>query len=105
MKKLLLIGVAALFLATGTAHAADNPCGPNNEQCDPSDDWDRLKPAHFQPWQEVWQCNDIRVTVTGREPYVIEYDLGGTIWGGSRFTMVKGQLYFNSRPCLRLGGY
>jgi hypothetical protein len=43
--------------------------------------------------------------VTGREPYVIEYDLGGTIWGGSRFTMVKGQLYFNSRPRLRLGGY
>src|SRR5262249_46487777 len=41
--------------------------------------------------QQVWQCNDIRVTVTARDPFSIEYDLGGTIWGGSRFTVIKGE--------------
>jgi len=30
------------------------------------------------------------VTVTAREEWTVEYDLGGTIWGGSRFTIVKG---------------
>ena len=59
-------------------------------------------PARFRPWQQAWQCNDIRVTITGRDPYSVEYDLGGTIWGGSRFTVVKGALYFNGRPCLPL---
>jgi hypothetical protein len=97
---------AALFLTAGAVQAADNPCGPNNEQCDPSDDWDRLgpppKPARFQPWQEVWQCNDVRVTVTSRSPEEIEYDLGGMIWGGSRFTVVRGNLFFNRRPCVPL---
>jgi len=34
------------------------------------------------------------------EPFVTEYDLGGTIWGGSRFTWVKGDLYFNRRLCM-----
>ena len=33
------------------------------------------KPTQFRPWQEVWQCNDIRLTVTGRAPFEIEYDL------------------------------
>jgi len=47
-------------------------------------------PPRFQPWQEIWQCNDIRVTVTARDPFSIEYDLGGTIWGGSRFTRIRG---------------
>jgi len=51
-------------------------------------------------WQAIWQCNDIRVTVTAREEWTVEYDLGGTIWGGSRFTIVKGQLFLNGRPCL-----
>jgi len=37
-----------------------------------------------------------------RDPFSIEYDLGGTIWGGSRFTAIKGELYFNGRPCLPL---
>ena len=31
-----------------------------------------------------------------------EYDLGGTIWGGAHFTVIKGALYFNERPCLPL---
>ena len=41
-------------------------------------------------WQAIWQRNDIRVTVTAREEWTVEYDLGGTIWGGSRFAIVKG---------------
>jgi len=56
----------------------------------------------FRPWQEVWQCNDVRVTVTARDPFSIEYDLGGMIWGGSRFTVVRGNLFFNGRPCVPL---
>jgi hypothetical protein len=56
--------------------------------------------GRFQPWQRVWQCNDIGVTITARDPFSIEYDLGGSIWGGSRFTIFKGTLYFNGRPCL-----
>ena len=31
-----------------------------------------------------------------------EYDLGGMIWGGSRFTVVRGNLFFNGRPCVPL---
>jgi hypothetical protein len=88
MKKLLLTGVAVLFLATGAGHAADDDVPP--------------PPPRFRPWQQVWQCNDIRVTVTARDPFSIEYDLGGTIWGGSHFTVIKGALYFNERPCLPL---
>jgi hypothetical protein len=86
MKKLLLTGIAALSLAV-TSHAADE---------------NDLPPPRFRPWQQVWQCNDIRVTVTARDPFSIEYDLGGTIWGGSHFTVIKGALYFNERPCLPL---
>ena len=63
MKKLLLTGIAALFLATGAANAAD----------------DDVPPPPPRPWQQVWQCNDIRVTITGRDPFSVEYDLGGTI--------------------------
>ncbi len=88
MKKLLLTGVAALFLATGAGHAADDDVPP--------------PPPRFRPWQQVWQCNDIRVTITARAPFSIEYDLGGTIWGGGHFTVIKGALYFNERPCLPL---
>jgi hypothetical protein len=84
----LLAGCAALFLASTAANAADDDIPP--------------PPSRFQPWQQAWQCNDIRVTVTARDPFSIEYDLGGTIWGGSRFTIVKGTLYFNGRPCLPL---
>ena len=83
---LAITGIAALFLA-GIVHAADENDPP---------------PPRFRPWQQVWQCNDIRVTVTARDPFSIEYDLGGTIWGGSHFTVIKGALYFNERPCLPL---
>lgn len=59
-----------------------------------------VKPTPFRPWQQVWQCNDIRVTVTSLKPFEVNYDIGGTIWGGSQFTMIAGDLYFNGRPCV-----
>jgi len=87
MKKLLLVSVAALSVLSASAtYAADSDDG--------------VQPTRFQPWQQVWQCDDIGVTITARDPFSIEYDLGGTIWGGSRFTVIKGELFFNWRPCL-----
>jgi hypothetical protein len=64
----------------------------------------------WRPWQQVWQCNDIRMTVTSRQQGLIEYDLGGSIWGGSQFTVDlrrgggKEAYWFNGRPCIFLGG-
>ena len=98
MKKLLLAGIAAL-LVFGL------PWEPLPLlAAEYSDDG---VPARFQPWERVWQCNDIRVTATGPQPGVTVYDLGGTIWGGSQFTLVPGKgleldLYFNGRPCVPL---
>ena len=62
-----------------------------------------VRAARFQPWQRIWQCNDIRVTETVNQPGTVNYDLGGTIWGGSQFTLnfERGDLYFNGRPCYR----
>jgi hypothetical protein len=64
MKKLLFaVSVAALFLATGPGHAANDwakECGPNNERCDPSDSEDNnWGPPPAPP---------ARVTVTPRVP-------------------------------------
>jgi hypothetical protein len=60
--------------------------------------------VRFRPWQQVWQCNDIRVTVTERAPGDMEYDIGGTIWGGSRFFKpALGPLHMNGRPCAFIG--
>jgi hypothetical protein len=88
MKTALLASVAALsVLSTSVAYAADESDPPL---------------PRFRPWQQVWQCNDIRVTITARDPFSVEYDLGGTIWGGGHFTVIKGALYFNERPCLPL---
>jgi hypothetical protein len=78
-------------------------------------DWDvseqaKPKPAAFRPWRMIWQCNDIRITMSGPRPNVIVYDLGGTIWGGSQFTQAPDGpyglpvLYFNGRPCQLLKG-
>jgi hypothetical protein len=84
----ILAGVAVLSgLTISVAYTADESDPPL---------------PRFRPWQQVWQCNDIRVTITGRDPFSVEYDLGGTIWGGAHFTVVKGQLFFNERPCLPL---
>jgi hypothetical protein len=87
--KLITLSLVALALSASTsvAYAADESDPPL---------------PRFRPWQQAWQCNDIRVTVTARDPFSVEYDLGGTIWGGSRFNIVKGALYFNGRPCLPL---
>jgi hypothetical protein len=86
--EIIRMRMGRVLLATGAGHAADDDIPP--------------PPPRFRPWQQVWQCNDIRVTVTARDPFSVEYDLGGTIWGGSRFTVIKGELFFNGRPCLPL---
>jgi len=58
--------------------------------------------SSWRPWQRVWQCNDIRVTETSIRSGVINYDLAGTIWGGSQFTydLNHEKIYFNGRACL-----
>ena len=90
MKVLIALALAfALVFTLRTVARADDGDAPP-------------KPPPFRPWQEVWQCNDVRVTVTSRSPEEIEYDLGGMIWGGSRFTVVRGDLFFNGRPCVPL---
>ena len=49
--KLLLTGIAAVsVLSASAAYAADESDPPL---------------PRFRPWQQVWQCNDIRVTVKG----------------------------------------
>jgi hypothetical protein len=57
-RALILAGVAALLLATGTARAADPfNCGPRQERCDPSDAEDNN-----------WEKPPSRVTVTPALP-------------------------------------
>jgi hypothetical protein len=58
--------------------------------------------VRFQPWQEAWQCNDLRVTVTSPAPGIINYDIAGTIWGGINFTFngPQHQLYKGAWPCV-----
>jgi hypothetical protein len=69
----------------------------------PPDDPPRVRARFVPPLPRVWQCNDIRVTETVLQPGIVNYDLGGTIWGGSQFTLNinQGNLYFNGRPCYR----
>jgi len=62
VKKALLAGIAALsVLSASAAYATDESDPPL---------------PRFRPWQQVWQCNDIRVTATGPQPGVTVYDLG-----------------------------
>jgi hypothetical protein len=62
VKTLLLAGVAALsMLSVSMATDESDPPAPP-------------PPPRFRPWQQVWQCNDIRVTITGRDPFSFEYD-------------------------------
>jgi hypothetical protein len=86
----LLLGLAIVMASIIAGHAADENEPP--------------QPTRFQPWQRIWQCNDIRVTETGRQPGIVHYDLGGTIWGGGQFTLnfMQDLLYFNGRPCVPL---
>src|SRR5262245_18930535 len=139
-KRLFLVGVAALFLATGAAHAQIIPkysgedwlstsgiapygYDPNSgwglgygtsgydwakdcNDCDgsyaeaPSD----LKPIAFRPWRQIWQCNDIRILEFSDRLGLVEYDLSGTISGGSRFARAlnRDMLFFNGRSCLKV---
>src|SRR4051794_3526772 len=70
--------------------AAEEYCLTHNGAAPPA-----AKPAAFRPSQRIWQCNDIRVTETATQPGIINYDLGGTIWGGSQFTLDFRRLSFD----------
>jgi len=87
--------------AEAPTKAAEQYCLTHNGAAPPARP---ARPIAFKPWQRIWQCNDIRVTETVNQPGVANYDLGGTIWGGSNFTLNfnRGELYFNGRPCLQL---
>jgi hypothetical protein len=133
MKKLFLTGIAALFLATGMmiiaarAVAADRADAPTEQQCsnryapgahndeqsaratyehclEDAKSMEPIKPAAFRPWQQVWQCNDIRIVEFSNRQGLIEYDLSGSIWGGSQFArdLNRDMLFFNGRPCLKV---
>ena len=61
MKKLLLTGFAMLFLATGTAQAADDEYHERGGTV-----WKKVQPEPFKnPPQKIWQCHNTRVTETG----------------------------------------
>jgi hypothetical protein len=65
-------------------------------------DDDAPRQVRFKPWQMIWQCNDVRVTVTQSEPLVWIYDISGSLWFGSRFVQTGDGLYFNNMPCALL---
>jgi hypothetical protein len=64
------------------------------------------RPVAFKGWRRAWQCSDIRVTETVTQRGIVNYDLAGTIWGGSQFALdiQRGTMWFNGRPCVFLGG-
>jgi len=127
VKKALLTGIAALFIAT-TANAADYRAdAPTEQECsnkyapgvhndeqraraeyhhclEDAKPIEPIKPVAFRPWQQVWQCNDIRIVEFSNRQGLIEYDLSGTIWGGSQFArdLNRDMLFFNGRPCLKV---
>jgi len=107
---LVVIGLLILaVIAQRPARAADGPfsvraaCEVDNSGPECGDQRDAMppKPVRFQPWQEVWQCNDLRVTVTGPAPGTVNYDIAGSIWGGINFTFdgPRHQLYKGQWPC------
>jgi len=97
------------WLATARAH--DIPATEQDRLCvaarlaanDNQSSCDDLvpQPVRFRPWQEVWQCNDLRVTITSNAPGMINYDIAGSILGGINFTMdgPRHQLYKGQWPC------
>ena len=73
------------------------------EECKAAGDCiDTPKPVRFRPSQSVWQCNDLRITVTQSAPYTWNYDIGGTIWGGINLTSDGPNLYLRGVPCVPL---
>ena len=64
----ILAGVAVLsVLSTSVAYAADESDPPL---------------PRFRPWQQVWQCNDIRVTIAARDPFSVTLRTDGAdfVW-------------------------
>jgi hypothetical protein len=116
---IIATGLMLTLLAARAVAADDRPtaietdCATKYGEADPEREADYLRcvqqaqarvAPRFKPWQRIWQCNDIRVTETVTQPGIGNYDLSGTIWGGSQFTfdIQRGNLYFNGRPCLPL---
>ena len=80
-------------------------CGMGNDDIDDSPRCaPKPTPVRYRPWQEVWQCNDLRVTVTSNAPGMVNYDIAGSIWGGINFTFdgPHHQLYKGAWPCTLL---
>src|SRR5262245_50878436 len=65
------------IVANNRRDASYDTC--NNQFAFLKDDDDDLppppKPVAWRPWQQVWQCNDIRLTVTSARQGIIHYDL------------------------------
>jgi len=84
---------------TGTGCFIQQECGEleTGEPCAN----EHPRPVRFRPWQEIWQCNDLRVTVTSNAPGIVKYDIAGSIWGGINFTFdgPRHQLYKGAWPC------
>jgi hypothetical protein len=114
----VLAGTVALCLWPATARAAEDDSGEgmacynDGTGCRPCKS-DRecaeglgARPVVFKGWQRAWQCSDIRVTETVTQRGIVNYDLAGTIWGGSQFALdiQRGTMWFNGRPCAFLGG-
>jgi hypothetical protein len=90
----MLAGAVALIASTLIARAAEFEDSP-----------DAKPTVAFRAWQRAWQCSDIRVTETVTKAGIVNYDLAGTIWGGSQFVLdiQRGTMWFNRRPCVFLG--
>jgi hypothetical protein len=120
---IVMLAAPALAFAAGSVHAKEDDsgegmaCYDDGSGCRPCESdrecsegrGPRPKPVAWRPWQQIWQCNDIRLAVTSRDQGLIEYDVSGTIWGGSRFAVdfrprsggPEGAYWFNGRPCVR----
>jgi len=98
MKRLLLAGVAALFLATGAAHANTEAERLNEEEG---------RTVSF-PSRMVWQCGNVTVTwsmksvpehLTERPRSWFEYEVKGLEKRDNRFAADDDGLYMNGKLC------
>jgi hypothetical protein len=108
MKKLLLLGIAALFLATGTAHA-ETALMSDEAWCRRHQGYyfDRCmrerEEERFRVKQRLWACGDMRIPVARTTDENVE----GMFWGSNLFRFSNNQLYrwegtFGYVPCARL---
>src|SRR5262245_33520642 len=103
----VLTGFLAITLILARAEEETDvgiPCGDPGAEYR-SENCPHLPPkpvaSSWRPWQEIWQCNDLRVTVTGNAPGMVNYDIAGSVWGGINFTFdgPRHQLYTGQWQC------